>query len=192
MRDITLIYGMTGSGKTFEAKKRILNYNKKRVIIIDSLLEYGENDKYTNKPDSINGIYFYSFNDLSEFMKENYDKEFICICRFTTDSEIEGIFLLCEYLQNLLLVVEEIESYISPYAKRGNILRLVNYGRHWNISILGIARRCAEISTQLRSQVNHIISFKQNFPNDLQIMESLGFPPGLDKLEKYKYVEITP
>jgi len=87
-------------------------------------------------------------------------------------------------------VVEEAEIYISPYTKSSSFLRLVRYGRHRNIKIIGVARRTSELSLDFRAQVNKIYSFKQTQPRDLQLMQELGFE-NLDKLSEHEYAEQT-
>ena len=174
-REINLIFGKTGTGKSTFAKRYIENYN--RVVIIDAMEEY-------------EGIIFYRMSDLFDYIEFNdlidNDKPFRLVCRFSEDIEIEYLFETLFVVGNLLLVVEEAEIYISPYAKSGAFLKLVRYGRHKKISILGIARRSSELSLTFRSQVNCIYSFKQTDFNDLKYFEKLGLY-GLDKLEDYKY-----
>lgn len=174
-RNIFLIFGKTGTGKTTLAKKLFSEY--KRIIIVDSLAEYQ------------NGIIFYTYEDFRDYILFKTDREnFRYILRFTTDDEIEQMFNLVFDLTDFVLVLEEAEIYISPYTKKSNFLRLVNYGRHREISIIGIARRTSELSLQLRAQVNKIYSFKQTEIQDIEKMEKLGLI-GLDKLEKYKFIE---
>lgn len=173
-RNVTLIFGKTGSGKSFHAKKLIKNFN--RVVIIDALYEYE------------NGIIFTSFDDLINYTIDFLPPRFTFICRFQSNEEIEFLFKMCYQLGNLLLVVEEAEIYISPYSKSSEFLNLVRYGRHRSISILGIARRTAELSIDLRAMVDKIISFKQTEIYDLKKMEALGFFE-LDKLKEYEFIE---
>ena len=176
-RKISLIVGKTGSGKTIIAKTLILDY--KRVIVMDSLLEYS------------GGTIFYSLSDLLTYIiynEINNKSEFTFICRFTNDLDFEYLFKLVYELGNILLVVEEAEIYISPYKKQSSFLTLVRYGRHQSISIIGIARRTSELSLDFRSQTDTIYSLKQTNFNDLQNMERLGFI-GLEKLKAYKYPE---
>jgi hypothetical protein len=173
-REINLIFGKTGTGKSVFAKRYIESFE--RVIVVDAMLEYE------------NGLIFENLNDLIDYISEHTPEKFTFICRFTSDLEIEYLFKLCWELENLLLVVEEAEIYIKPKAQSSNFLHLVRYGRHKSISILGIARRTAELSTNLRSQVNTIYSFKQTDKMDLKNMELLGFYD-LENLQDYKFPE---
>ena len=175
MRQIIIVYGKTGTGKTSLAQKIIAE--KKRVIIIDPKDEYED------------GLIFSNLLDLFQFMISYNPKEFKFICRFESDLEHEYLFSLCQVIEDVLLVVEEAEIYISPFAKSSTFLDLCRYGRHHNISILGIARRSSELSINFRSLVTRLISFKQTEPRDLKIMEELGFKD-IDKLPEYEYQEI--
>lgn len=171
-RLIKLIFGRTGYGKSFLAKKLIKDFN--RVIVIDPMFEYES------------GLIFLSFEDMLNYYKEHLPETFTFICRFSNDVDIEFAFKFCTVVGNLLLVVEEAEIYISPFAKSTNFLNLVRYGRHKSISILGIARRTSELSTDLKAQVNGIYSFNQMLPRDIAIMQELGFS-GIENLPFYEY-----
>lgn len=176
-RVIYLIYGKTGSGKSTLAKKLIKNFS--RICIIDALHEYNE------------GIIFYSLMDFTNYLKTyKYQKEnFTYIFRFTNDNDINNLFVLIYELENICLLLEEAEIYISPYSKRSSFLKLVRYGRHKEISIIGIARRISELSTDFRAQVNKIYTFKQTDFNDLKKLESLGIYDA-DKLAEYEFKEL--
>lgn len=173
-RSITIIYGRTGTGKSSLAKKIILKYP--RVIIIDPLHEY------------VNGMIFYDFESLIEYTEKNLSNNYTYICRFSSDIEHDYLFRFVQIIGNLLLVVEEAEIYISPTSQSSTFLNLCRYGRHQNISILGIARRVSELSINFRAFVDTIISFKQTEPRDLKLMSELGFE-NLDKLSEHDYLE---
>lgn len=160
-RKIILIFGRTGSGKSYLTKRLIKKID--RVCIIDVLFEYD------------NGLIFYTLSDFLDYLEKKTEKKFCYIFRFTSDFEIELLFDLLYTLSNLTLVVEEAEIYISSYSKKSNFLKLVRYGRHKSISIIAVARRVTELSNDLRAQANKIISFKQILKNDLDYLKTLGF-----------------
>ena len=175
IRTIKLIFGKTGQGKSYLAQQLIKE--EKRVVIIDPLFEYET------------GLVFYDFEDLINYYEEHKPETFKFICRFKTDLEIDFLFKFCEVVKKLVLVVEEAEIYISPQTRSSNFLRLVRYGRHYAISIIGVARRTAELSSDLKAQVNTIYSFNQSLPRDIQIMEDLGFE-GIEQLPERKFLQI--
>jgi len=175
MKDrITLIFGKTGTGKTTLAKKLIKN--ESRLIAIDPLAEF--NKFHVSK----------NFNDAFFYLKNH--KKFKVSIRFDNDKDFDYLFKLVFLLENITILLEEAEIYISPSVKSSSFLRLVRYGRHKNISIIGVARRTAELSRDFRSQTNKIISFKQTEDIDIKNLENFGFK-NLNKLNKHKFVEIS-
>lgn len=160
-RKVILIFGRTGSGKSTLVKKIIKDYN--RIFIIDKLFEYTD------------GIIFETFLDLQNYFIKQNPKQFKCICRFTTDIDIENLFKLVWIVGNCIIVVEESELYINPYSKFSNFLKLVRYGRHKNINIIAIARRVVELSNDIKANADYIITFKQILDRDLNYLASLGF-----------------
>lgn len=173
-REIVLVFGKTGSGKSTFTRAYIQNFP--RVIVIDPMEEY-------------EGIIFYDFYTLNEYHKINQLESFIYVCRFSSDLEIEYLFKFSQAIENNLLVLEECSIYVSPQAKSNEFLNIVRFGRHKQISIIGISRRATELHNDLKAMVNKIISFKQTHPIDLQNMSKLGFQ-NLDSLPDYEYQEI--
>ena len=146
-------------------------------MVVDALAEY-------------DGICIESFENFVEYFREFHPDSFRLVCRFSSDLDLEYLFKALFEIGNATLVVEEAEIYISPYAKSGSFLRLVRYGRHKNINIIGVARRATELSMDFRAQTNRIISFTQTEPRDIQALEKLGFH-NLGKLPLYEFTEIT-
>jgi hypothetical protein len=177
MRKIYLIFGKTGSGKSTLAKKLLSEFN--RIIIIDTQFEYSE------------GIIFSNILDLQIYHFTNQPETFKYICRFDNDLDFEFLFRWIYITGDICLLAEEAEIYISPRSTQNDFLKLVRYGRHKNISIIGIARRASELSVDFRSQVTTIYSFKQTETLDLQRMQLLGFE-GLENLSEFEYKEISP
>lgn len=174
-RTIILVYGRTGSGKSYYTKQLIKSYD--RVIVIDKKFEY-------------DGLIVFTIEDLLEFHAVNEPENFRYICRFKDELDIEYLFKFCDVVGNLLLVVEECGTYISPRSHSSYFSHLVKTGRHSQVSIIGTARRPSELSAEFKADVDKIISFKQTLPLDLQIMKGQGFE-GLDKLGEYDYMEIN-
>lgn len=89
------------------------------------------------------------------------------------------------------MLAEEAEAYISPYAGQSEFLKLIKYGRHHNIKVLGVARRTGELNINFRAMCEKIISLKQTEPNDLKKLNELGFE-GLENLNQFVWSSSTP
>lgn len=169
---ITLIFGKTGTGKTTFAKSIVKN--EQRLICIDPLAEF-DYEVFTDFESA------YNYLTVNETFKVSI--------RFTNDLDFEYLFKLIFELENITLLLEEAEIYISPSVRSSEFLRLVRYGRHRKINIVGIARRSAELSRDFRSQTNRIVSFKQTDIIDLKNLELLGLS-NLDNLNEHEYKEV--
>lgn len=177
MRKVYLVLGKTGSGKTTLAKEIRKKFN--RIITLDPLKQY-------------DGVIFKTFRELYEHIQSRLDQweflEFSYTCRFQSDEEYEQVFAMARTLNNFLLVVEETDMFLKPRDPDSNFMWLINYGRHRNISLLCVGRRAPEITIGMRAQATSVVTFRQNEPNDLKLLEAYGFEPGrVSKLEQFKY-----
>jgi len=143
-----------------------LRSKSNRTLTLDPLYEY-------------DGLIFSDYLSLSKFFQECLEdletSPFNVVCRFTSDEDIDYLFRLTWSLKNSLLVVEETEIYLDPRSTNYNFLRLVQYGRHNNVSLLCVARRVPEINIKLRAQITSAFSFYQSEPRDLSMLEQYGF-----------------
>ncbi len=169
---ITLIFGRIGSGKSTLAKE--LMRDEERLIVVDPLAEYN------------NGVIVNDMIELHSYMLEYRPEKFKIICRFDNDLDMEYLFKYIFELENVCLVLEECEMYISPQAKSGSFLRLIRYGRHKDIRLIGIARRPSELSADMKAQVTRAYSYQMVQPLDIQIMKGLGFSR-IESLNKYEF-----
>ena len=165
--EIVLVLGRKGSGKS-SLVKNVLIKDKKRLIIIDVQSEY---DDY---------LIIEDFESLDEYISEH--KEFKIACRFTNDKDLYFLFSYVFIEGNLTLCCDELSKYVSAYKKGHPFSDLINFGRHKQIDIIGVARRPAELSREFRSQADIIYSFYQYDEKDLQVLNEMGIYEA-DKLE---------
>lgn len=140
--------------------------------------------------DEHQGILFFTLDDFAFYMSEHFkDDEFRLVCRFQDMADYEAVFEIAETIKNVCLVVEEAQIYISARSRESKFLRLCHFGRHWDVKVIGIARRTPELSSDFRALSQHIISFCQTHPPDVKTMADMGVYD-VDKLEGHDYKEV--
>jgi hypothetical protein len=172
-RKVVLVLGQTGTGKSTLTK--IIRKKFHRVITLDPMEEY-------------EGQVMNSYDEFIDFFLNEPPRSFNLVLRFTSEEEILFTFRSVWEIQDVLFVAEEIEQYLDPRDPDEDFDRLISFGRHHNIHLLGISRRFVEISTKFRAQCTSIFTFKQFLKRDLDALEDMGFDPEQVKaLENVKY-----
>jgi Helicase HerA, central domain len=193
-REVWFIFGRTGFGKSVFTRKLLVGEIESklpldRVIVLDHNYEYG-------------GVECFSFPDVAR--EVNNRNGFRLVTRFldipTLDPETginlrqthyEYIFKLAWECGRLCIVIEEAYRFLEH---AGNaLIELIQNGRHMDISLVFVSPRIVDMTTDLRAQAHKIISFRQNLPNDLARLESMGFDTEkVSKLEIGDYEVVTP
>ena len=179
-KKIILIFGKRGSGKSYLARKRI--EFEPRLVVFDTLGEYE------------NGVIFgrENYEQCLEFWRKVYRGRFRLIYRpIIPIVEIEQICELVYALGNCCFLVEEIECYCSAYQISDTFAKIVQLGRHKDITLIGISQRPYGINRLLTSQAKEIYIFNTNEPRDREYLRTLlgqEIEPKLDALKQYEYV----
>lgn len=179
----TVIVGKKGSGKSYWAKKQLKKYlqaykENNRLIVFDV------NEEYTDfSPYPVIGTY----QEFIQMLKEN--KFPIIFNPRRMRSEIEPIYeVLCEY-PGYLLVIDEFHFFSSKYSKSSSLIELVRRQRHLHADLIGITQRIGDISLDVLSQADLLISFKQTLPRDFKVLEQYGITEAdFENLEQFKYI----
>jgi hypothetical protein len=179
-REVIIIFGRTGEGKSTLAKKIIARYN--RVVVFDTLHEY-------------HGTVFSDFDSFVDYF-QHPDSDFFLVCRFPSPVSFSyAARLLFETQEDILIVLEEADNYLNSVSFNDAydpFFQIVTRGRHAKISILAITQRPTLIAITLRAMSTRVITFCQTEPGDLDRMEDWGFDPEeVRNLEKFKYLEKT-
>lgn len=168
MRKVCLVLGMTGEGKTTLSKT--IRARFPRSITLDPRGEYG-------------GEVFTDFRSMYDRLAPVFDtweqERFKLVARFRSDADVNALFKFCNLVYDLLLVVEETESYLNPKRMNRDYLDLIMYGRHIDVSLLAVARRSMELCVDLRAQATSIYTFRQIEPRDLVTAAAYGFDPAV-------------
>jgi hypothetical protein len=180
---------MKGSGKTTLAKEIIKSVD--RAIIFDVLNEYefGKIIKdWQEFADELSNL----FSENGILKKDEW--------KFTLKID-NGNFLyragqICWvfgkyfafYKLDWWICFEEASLYV-PNNSNNIFLNFPRYGRHYLINQIFISRNTAELSKQVISQSDLIVSFKQIEPRHKKVLSEYGFNINkLEKLEKFDYI----
>lgn len=153
--------GQRGSGKSYWTKKHLAQLP--RVLIYDSLSEYTADYEFQDieslvdflQTDQANGVFYSASLDTFD------ESDFPLFCRAA---------LAC---QDLYVVIEEIDLFTNPLSTPVELLRLLKYGRHWNLQIIGVSRRPAEVSRHFTAMTTRFVIFNQREPRDIAYFRSI-------------------
>lgn len=155
-----LIVGKQGSGKTILVNNLIKNVikQKRKVIILDFNYEYK--------------VPHYSLSDLYE---SNQNFKVIAISILPENFDTLCLILLNKY-KHITFVIDELDLFDSsnPLSNSDNFKQLLHIGRHKDISLVGITRRCHEISRLFTSQIRGLFCFRTTEPRDLKYLLNLS------------------
>lgn len=173
-REVVLITGKTGSGKSVLMKELLLS--KDRVIIFDSNLEYIDQDP------PFPALLIYNYCDLVDFLIKNQRKPFKIVFVPLQDPKSlielktgEKLILfeligkiIFQTLNNVTFAVEEIANFMNKNSCPLYFDKIVRLGRHNSISIYCTTQRPPDMHPNLKAQCTRFISFKQHLPNDIE------------------------
>jgi DNA helicase HerA-like ATPase len=151
--DVILILGQRGTGKSNLVKYLAKRF--KRIVVYDCLHEHSELGAVTHNIEDINNenlelnekIIFQPYEDSQELFNEFCNRVW--------------------KMQNVVCIIEEISNYASNNYLDLNFSKLLRLGRHRGIGLICISQRCALVNKTIPALAEHIISFRQQLPNDL-------------------------
>jgi Cdc6-like AAA superfamily ATPase len=155
----TIIFGMSGSGKTVLTK--ILSRDIKRVIVIDP--------EYNFEDDTDNLLSFDNVCNLADFLKDNFNSDFR-ICTID-DEKSESIFAIAEIVQNVTVVIDEVDLICSPTTISPFFKNIIKRGRRKGIHLIVNSRRPAEVHRLLTSQASEVYCFRTKEPSDIKYLQ---------------------
>lgn len=178
--EVIFVSGQRGSGKSYWTKNHLLKLP--RVLIYDSLSEYTAD------------FNFQDVGSLVDFLKT--DQASTSFYSASLDTYDEGDFpLFCRAAlacSNLYVIIEEIDLFTNPLSTPVELLRLLKYGRHWNLQIIGVSRRPAEVSRHFTAMTTRFVIFNQREPRDIAYFRSV-IGENADKipqLSNYQFLDV--
>lgn len=196
-RTVALVYGQTGSGKTILARallaERLAVLGPSAVgVIVDTLQEHhdvpavspGTFENFLavkGKPGRVVRVLIDTEADFDEFSAQLENS-------YTSPADGRPA------RGPVVLMIDEASYWTSPSRSTPGLSRLIRYGRHWQVDLIGVARRPAETSRELSAQstVIYIVGGIVE-PRDLAYMrqilpdEALSKSVSLDRFAYLKY-----
>ena len=195
-RQVWLVYGQTGSGKTVLARallqRRLHDLGPDAVgLIVDTLQEHVDVPAISPKA-------------LANYLKlesqvDRHGPSLMRLGRVLIDSDddfSEFEDMLEPGVRNergpVVLMIDEVSYWSSPGRSTPGLSRLIRYGRHWQVDLIGVVRRPAETSRELSSQATELfITGKVIEPRDVDYF-SRNLPPEamskINSLPEFSYV----
>jgi DNA helicase HerA-like ATPase len=168
-----LVNGKSGFGKTFYVKRRIKNEKKNYVIFTPYpedyitcgiiITDYDSLKTYINDNENYKIIFPMSIYD--------YKKNYVILHNFC--------FFIFQKNEPCLVVIDEIQNLRidknNQISIRGDLpvtlYRLIDEGRHFDISVICIARRPVQFTPLLQSLADEYVTFRLTSKNDLNKIE---------------------
>jgi len=182
-RNVRLILGKTGSGKTTLARQFVKTLP--RALILD-----GGFCEFPAVPfQDVKALHTYL--DAAGNAGGNFRASYTPL-----RSEIPTLFNWARELGNaeeMTLVLEECDRFPTAES-RPHFEELVQRGRHYGVHILGLTTHPYAVDIDLRRQATEIFSFRQHEPNDLKWLSAVMTPEALSAimaLGDYEYIKWT-
>lgn len=164
-RKIALVVGKTGYGKSRLVKESIRMLD--RLVVFDVMNEY----------DQLKDIQLVnSIDDFISLLKSagQHGSIFVRVVLKSQD-QYETCFSACNIVGNLTVVIEEISNFSSSHSLSPALEQLVRFGRHVDISLIGISQRFADIGLLLRNNFDVLVTFNLSAPNDIKYLAEIPF-----------------
>lgn len=176
-REIILVYGMTGMGKT--RWTRAFLKQQSRVLVMDTQVEH-------------DGILFGDMGDMIEHVMRY--RTFRARTEFVDDFS-----LLCSVAYaagRCWLVIEETQRILpsSRMEPPASFLDVIYRGRHKQVNVLMVSQRPSTVHIAARSQWSRIITFRQTEPADVDWITNVSGFQTINPLTlpQSHYYDITP
>jgi len=167
--------GRKGTGKSTMARSLISEAH--RNIILDTLGDDYSRGAITSNVQRAAEYY----NRVNEY------GAFELVYRPRNDNDIEHFFSFARQTANTVLWVDEVDRYCGPHSINENLKWILNYGRHRQISTIGIARRAASVHRDLSANADWIVVHQTRENRDLQYLSEFMDVGGLETLERFEF-----
>ncbi|MCG3206250.1 MAG: hypothetical protein KCHDKBKB_02984 [Elusimicrobia bacterium] len=179
------ICGKRGSGKT-ELAKRIITRNAiygVTYVVIDPLSHYEKNSQFTAHNIIVNPSRFRIERNAINVYKSRNDVELFITNVMTKE-------------RSFFLVVDEIDMILPNNGAGINPImhELIHYGRHYDIALLGTARRIQNVHKDYLSGCDRLFLFRMWAHRDIKIIEENASKEVAQKvrnLREHQYLNVN-
>lgn len=165
---VGFISGRRGGGKSHLADRLATDRGIAAgadVVLIDTLLE--RDALPLCKLDTVRGAFTVQ-NSKARLMRVHVDGADL--------SALASVLESRRPQKPVLLIIEELSWWSKANWIAPGLLSLLRYGRHWNVSLIGLARRAAEISREFTFNCDEFWIFQSHEPNDLRYWSGILAP----------------
>ena len=175
--EIVTLLGKKGGGKTSLAASITNDLN--RLIVFDYNREYEKGLIITNPP------------TLARELRQYYDSAFRMIYRpddsMLIDEHFDGFAKIAYAMNNYTLVIEEIDLVASAGFMPDGLQKIINYGRHKGINLIGLSRRAFKVPRDLTSNSDKVIvAGPLNEPRDIKYLSEFMDSTDAEKVRALK------
>lgn len=173
------VFGASGSGKTTKALE-LIRRNSRMII----------STPFADDFSSVRPTRCADVKDLARKLRANFSQGFKLVLEPTYAAEPHVLHEVSELIRTvqiasgcvapILLVADELNTSFPVTALPADLKgfgELCSRGRHWNVSIIGITQRVAEVNTRWRGNMSGFYAFRQQERRDIAAVTSM-LPPG--------------
>ena len=177
MNEIIFVSGQRGSGKTYWVKRYLDGLP--RSLLYDTLGEY-------------EGPRYLEIEDLLEVCQGAEAGFFEAVFDPTDNEDFPYFCRIALAVGNIYVIIEEIDLFTTPYNTPLELQRLIKYGRHYGVNIVGVSRRPSEVSRLFTSQATRFVTFLQREPRDVAYFRSILGPwaDAIPELGEHSYLDV--
>jgi hypothetical protein len=108
------------------------------------------------------------------------------IPKYYSQSELDKFLIKCRQHYNILVIVEDLDLYISTYPSEEFKKLLIN-GNHQNIGLIYTAKRAVGIPKLILTETKHLLVGRFIIPNDINYLS--GIFKNVDKVKQLNRYE---
>lgn len=161
--EITVIVGRKGSGKSTRARELLARASRR--VIVDPMWEHTQ------------GVIVKDFASLVSYIRPLRASSYAAVLRARNELDVMqtiGLTVAGEPesppLPGCTLCVDELDKLCSPSTLPVELHDVVNYGRHYRVSLIGLARRPNKLHRDITANADRIVIGQTLEPRDVDYL----------------------